>query len=173
MFWRGTRFPFTACGLLAALLFQTWFFCRTLRDPWTDDADFKGAVWSQAAHNFLKAGLIDTAGIPAPFYFGPLPIPNEEYYCHHPGLLAWMVSGVFQLFGEHEWTARLIPISCSSLSVVFLWFIVASCAGRGIATLSSVAFVSLPMDLRRRQRCFPMWISILPHSFGITQNASS
>lgn len=135
-------------ALIGLVAFQLLFFCRTVCDPWTDHADFNGAVWSQAAHNFAKAGLIDTAGVPAPFHFGPLPIPAQNYYCHHPGLLALALTGLFHVFGEHEWTARLLPILCSSASVVLLWLLVKSCAGPGLATISSALFVFLPMELR-------------------------
>ncbi|HWM25410.1 MAG TPA: hypothetical protein VNP98_11335 [Chthoniobacterales bacterium] len=43
--------------------------------PWIKGVDFNGAVWSQAAHNILRAGLIETSGASSGFYFGPLPIP--------------------------------------------------------------------------------------------------
>ena len=153
------------CGLLIAAAFQTWFFCRTVDKPWTDNADFNGAVWSQAAHNFLHAGLVETAGVPAPFHYGPLPIPSEQYYCHHPSFLAFMVTSAFFLFGEHEWTARLVPILYSTVSLFILWFIVKSCLGSKVATFAAAIFAALPMQLHWGQLvnfepCTLTWILV-------------
>ena len=119
-----------------------------IRRPWTDGVDFNGAVWSQAAHNILRAGLSETWGASSGFYFGPLPIPAWGYYLHHPPLLHLTITGLFALFGEHEWVARLVPVGCSLASTVLLWLLVRSCAGPRAATLSAAVFASLPMQLR-------------------------
>jgi hypothetical protein len=119
-----------------------------IRRPWIDGLDFNGAVWSQAAHNILRAGLAETAGGSSGFYFGPLPIPPWGYYLHHPPLLHLTITVLFAIFGEHEWVARLVPVSCSIASTVFLWLLVRSCVGVRVATLSAAVFASLPMQLR-------------------------
>ena len=117
-----------------------------IRRPWIDGVDFNGAVWSQAAHNILRAGLTETAGASSGFYFGPLPIPAWGYYLHHPPLLHLAITGLFAVLGEHEWVARLVPVGCSLVSAIFLWLLVRSCGPR-TATLSA-AFASFPMQLR-------------------------
>lgn len=152
-------------GLILILTFQIWFFSRTITEPWTDHADFNGAAWSQAAHNFLQGGIWVSAGVPAPFHFGPLPIPSRNYYGHHPNLLALMITGAFRFFGEHEWSARLVPILCSIVSTVLLWLIVKSCGGIEIATYSAAIFTALPMELRWGQMvnfepCALMWMLV-------------
>lgn len=116
--------------------------------PWVNTVDFNGAVWSQAAHNVLRAGMVSTAGASSGFYFGPLPIPPAGYYLHHPPLLHLALAGMFSVFGEHEWVARLLPICCSIASVTLLWLLVRSCAGARVATFSAAVFASLPMELR-------------------------
>jgi 4-amino-4-deoxy-L-arabinose transferase-like glycosyltransferase len=118
-----------------------------IRRPWIDGVDFNGAVWSQAAHNILRAGFTETAGASSGFYFGPLPIPSWGYYLHHPPLLHLAITGLFAILGEHEWVARLVPVGCSLASAVFLWLLVRSCAGARAATLSAAVFASLPMQL--------------------------
>lgn len=119
-----------------------------IRRPWIEGVDFNGAVWSQAAHNILRAGLIETSGASSGFYFGPLPIPAWGYYLHHPPLLHLAITVLFAVLGEHEWVARLVPVSCSLVSAVFLWLLVRSCVGARIATLSAAVFASLPMQLK-------------------------
>lgn len=116
--------------------------------PWINGADYNGAVWSQAAHNVLRAGLTETSGAASGFYFGPLPIPTWGYYLHHPPLLHLAIAALFSLFGEHEWIARLVPIGCSLTSLLFLWLLVRSCGGVRLASLTAVVFACLPMQLR-------------------------
>ena len=122
-----------------------------IKRPWVNGVDYNGAVWSQAAHNILRAGLAETAGASTGFYFGPLPIPEWGYYLHHPPLLHLMIASLFALLGEHEWVARLVPIGCSLASVLFLWLLVRSAVGVRAATLSAAIFASLPMELRYGQ----------------------
>jgi hypothetical protein len=116
--------------------------------PWITALGYNGAVWSQAAHNVLRAGLVETSGASSGFYFGPLPIPPSGYYLHHPPLLHLILAGLFAVFGEHEWVARMVPIACSVASAVLLWLLVRSCAGERAATLSAAIFACLPMELR-------------------------
>jgi len=138
-------------GLLAALGFLIAFFSLDLNTPWTQDDYYNGAVWSQAAHNLLRAGLLKTAGLPAAFYYGPLPIPPDGFYVHHPCLLPLGVAAAFWVFGESEWAARIVPLLCSTISVILVWLLARSCAGVRAATFSVAVFVTLPMELHYGQ----------------------
>jgi hypothetical protein len=137
-----------AALLLVVLAWLGWVLSRDIRDPWTKAVDYNGAVWSQAAHNILRAGLITTCGQSSAYYFGPLPIPPSGYYLHHPPGLHLVLTALFALFGEHEWVARMLPISCSLASVILLWLLVRSCLGIRAASLSAAVFTCLPMELR-------------------------
>ena len=137
--------------MLFSLLTLVWLgviLTQNIERPWVNFLDYNGAVWSQAAHNILRAGIVPTEGASTGFYFGPLPIPPAGYYLHHPPLLHLILTGGFALFGEHEWVARLLPISCSIISGIFLWLLVRSCAGTRAAALSLGIFACLPMELR-------------------------
>ena len=134
-------------GLGGILVWFAFFLTNGIDRPWVNQIDFNGAVWSQAAHNILRAGLIETQGASTAFYFGPLPIPHTGYYLHHPPLLHLGVVAMFSLFGEHEWAARVIPIACTLGSAVLLWLLVASCLDRRAATLCTAVFACLPMTL--------------------------
>ena len=116
--------------------------------PWINGPDFNGAVWSQSAHNILRAGLGETSGASSGFYFGPLPIPPQGYYLHHPPLLHLVIAILFAVLGEHEWVARLVPVGCSLASAVFLWLLVRNCLGTRTASLCTAVFAVLPMELR-------------------------
>jgi 4-amino-4-deoxy-L-arabinose transferase-like glycosyltransferase len=142
---------FWSAGLLAALGFLIVFFSLDLNTPWTQDDYYNGAVWSQAAHNLLRAGLLQTAGVPAAFYYGPLPIPPDGFYVHHPCLLPLSVAASFGVFGESEWAARIVPLLCSTISAILVWILARSCAGVRAATFSLAVFVTLPMELHYGQ----------------------
>lgn len=137
----------TLLALAAILCVFALFLTDDMDRPWVDHIDFNGAVWSQAAHNILRAGLIETQGASSAFYFGPLPIPHTGYYLHHPPLLHLGVAAMFAVFGEHEWAARSIPIACSLGSAVLLWLLVSSCLGTRVATFCTGMFAALPMML--------------------------
>jgi 4-amino-4-deoxy-L-arabinose transferase-like glycosyltransferase len=136
---------------VAILLWVALVLSVNIQRPWINALDYNGAVWSQSAHNILRARLAQTSGASSGFYFGPLPIPAWGYYLHHPPLLHLVITALFALFGEHEWVARLLPIGCSLVSVVLLWLLVRSCVGSRTATLSAAVFASLPMELRYGQ----------------------
>ena len=134
-------------GLLIVLGFLGWALCRNITAPWTEDDNWYGAVYSQAAHMNLQAGILTTAGVPVTLYFGPLPLPPDAFYVHHPTLLPTLVTGSFAVFGESEWAARLVPVACSLLSVVLLWLLVRSAVNARAATFAAAFFATLPMEL--------------------------
>jgi len=130
-----------ALGLLAA-----WFY-RGINVPWVENDNYYGAIYAQAAHNNLRAGLQATGGVPATLYFGPLPIPRDAFYVHHPTLLPLLETGAFAVFGESEWSARLVPVTCSLLSMVLLWLLISDTVNRRAAFLTAAFFAALPMEL--------------------------
>ncbi len=136
-----------AAGLLLVLVWLGAMLSVNISRPWTGHHDWNSTLWSQAAHNNLRAGLGTTLGAPSYYYYGPLPIPPQDYILHHPPGLPLTLTGVFALFGEREWAARLVPITCSLVSVVLLWLLVRSCVGVRAATLSALVFALLPMEL--------------------------
>ncbi|HEX4629785.1 MAG TPA: glycosyltransferase family 39 protein [Chthoniobacterales bacterium] len=122
-----------------------------------------GAFYTQAARNNLRAGLGTTGGVPATLYFGPLPIPRDAYYVHHPILVPLMVTGSVAIFGEKEWAVKLVPIFCSLASAAFLWFLVRDTIGRRPAALVAAFFATLPMELHYGdmvdfEPCLVMWM---------------
>lgn len=133
--------------LLALLAGQAVLLSIHINRPWTGHHDWNSAVWAQAARNNLRAGLRTTWGVPASLYYGPLPIPPEGYYVHHPPALPLAVTAAFALWGEQEWAARLVPIVCSLASTVLLWLTVRRWAGPRAATLAVFVWLLLPMEL--------------------------
>jgi 4-amino-4-deoxy-L-arabinose transferase-like glycosyltransferase len=148
---------------LATIAFLAASLFHTINVPWVEEDNFYGALYSQAAHNNLRAGLGVTGGVPATLYFGPLPIPANAYYVHHPVLMPLMVTGSVAIFGETAWAAKLVPIFCSIASAFFLWFLVRDTVSRRAAALVVAFFATLPMELHYGdmvdfEPCLVMWI---------------
>jgi len=141
---RQDRWWFLALIAIFALL--ALHFAHSLQRPWSEDDNWYGAVYAQAAHNNLRAGL-HAAGVPATLYFGPLPIPPEAYYVHHPTLLPVLVTASFAIVGEAEWSARLVPVAASLASLVVLWFLLRATIGPRAATLGAAVFAAVPREL--------------------------
>src|SRR6202795_1769351 len=51
------------------------------------------------------------------------------------------------IFGEREWSVKLVPIFCWVASSLFLWLLVRDAMGRRAAALATAFFVTLPMEL--------------------------
>jgi 4-amino-4-deoxy-L-arabinose transferase-like glycosyltransferase len=132
---------------LAAIGFLAISLLHTIKVPWVEEDNAFGAAYAQAAANNLRAGLAVTVGVPATFYTGPLPIPPDAYYVHHPVLVPLLVTGSITLLGEKEWAVKLVPIFCSILSAVLLWFLVENSLGKRAAAFVVAVFVTLPMEL--------------------------
>ncbi len=150
-------------GLLLALACLALMLSRNIKDPWIINNDYNGVVWSQAAHNFLRAGIVKTRAVPAAFYAGPLPIPSDGYYVHHPSFLPLVITALFFFLGEKEWVARILPIACSLLSVILLWLMMRKSWGRRAAAFSAWIFAITPMELHygsmvNFEPCTLMWI---------------
>jgi 4-amino-4-deoxy-L-arabinose transferase-like glycosyltransferase len=148
---------------LVALVFLAGSLLHTINVPWVEEDNVFGAAYAQAACNNLRAGLSVTAGVPATFYLGPLPIPAEAYYVHHPVLFPLLVTASVMALGEKEWAIKLVPIGCSILSAWLLWILVGDVINRRAAAFAVAFFATLPMelhygDLVDYEPCLVMWM---------------
>jgi 4-amino-4-deoxy-L-arabinose transferase-like glycosyltransferase len=132
---------------LVAVAFLATSLLRTINVPWVEEDNAFGAAYAQAAANNLRAGLAVTAGVPATFHVGPLPIPPDAYYVHHPVLVPLLVTASVAILGEKEWAVKLVPILCSIVSAILLWFLVEEAMGKRPAAFVVAFFVTLPMEL--------------------------
>ena len=142
----GPDSPLWIVGFLVVMGLLAAFFYRGINRPWVENDNYYGAIYAQAAHNNLRAGLGTTAAVPATLYFGPLPIPRDAFYVHHPTLLPLLETGAFAVLGEAEWSTRVVPVFCSLLSLVLIWLLMSDCVNRRAAMLSAAVFAFLPME---------------------------
>lgn len=120
--------------------------CVGVTRPWVGAHDWNGAAWSTAARNIRRAGWLQTRGA-ASLHHGPVPLPAESFYLHHPPMIVWLVTASFSLFGETEWAARLPAILASLLTLAFLGRLLSQiyCSHRALAACT--AFVLTPAVL--------------------------
>ncbi len=118
-----------------------------ITSPWSKNHEgYNGAVYSQYAINYIRYGFLATKFGQVG---GSLPLkPNEfGYYVDHPPLLPIFVSLFFRIFGEHEWSARLVPVLFSVASVILIYMLGEKLWSKRVGIISAIAFAANPMYL--------------------------
>ena len=118
----------------------------SINRPWVGDHDMNGVVWSAAVRNILRAGWNQTKG-GLSLYQGPLPIPTDSYYVHHPPMIAWLITLAYAAVGEQEWAARLIPILFSLAGFAALAILLIERYGPNAAWWGCLIYVLMPAQL--------------------------
>jgi 4-amino-4-deoxy-L-arabinose transferase-like glycosyltransferase len=125
-----------ACG--AVLL------CLNIHEPWTGSYDANGALFSTVARNTLRYGLFATGGAQI-VTGGHVPPEARRIYAHHPPGLPLAVAGSFALFGEAEWSARLVPILCMLGSAALVYVLALRLSGPWSGLFAAFVFVAQPV----------------------------
>lgn len=115
--------------------------------PWVGMHEaWNGSFFSLIARNYLAHGLIGTrfGQVTNPLELVPKPF---EYYSHHPPLLPLSVALFFSVFGESEWSARLVPILLSTASVPLVFLLGGELWGKRTGLIAAALFIINPMFL--------------------------
>ncbi len=117
-----------------------------LTEPWDDDrlGGWSGPFYGIAARNYLRYGYLATRMAPV-LNTGPASPDQFAFYTHHPPLVPLMVSLSFRLFGEHEWSARLVPLLFSLAGLVLLALIAHRIASPRLSLVAMWIMASVPM----------------------------
>jgi Dolichyl-phosphate-mannose-protein mannosyltransferase len=132
---------FVRLGVLAILVL---LLCRSIDAPFNAWHSLNDAVHVQFARNHIQYGLRSTA-----LYstwgstLAPSAIPDR--YLNHPPLVAFWTAGPLWLFGDHEWSARLFPISATLASAALLMTILGRLGRPGLGVLTGFFFATLPL----------------------------
>ena len=119
-----------------------------INEPWVGMHDWNGAFFSQLARNFLRYPWEIHHGMPIVAVGEAVPPPAERsIYATHPPGLVWLVALAFRLFGEHEWAARLVPITASVASLGLLMFLVGRRWGGESALVTGLIYAAMPMSV--------------------------
>lgn len=132
-------------ALGAVLSLAAVLLCHDITEPFTGLHEWQSAFLSTAARNHVRYGYTATR-------FGVVEnedvVPAEwfRYYPDHPPLVPVLVSLSFQLFGEHEWSARLVPIVLTLGSTVLIYLLGNTLGGPRLGVLSAFVYALLPMN---------------------------
>jgi len=120
---------------------------RGIDRPWShgDHNGWGGAFYSNIARNYVRYGYLETRFAPI-ITTGVTPPEDRRYYLTHPPLIGLAVSVAFHLFGEHEWSARLVPLLFGLGSIVLLFRIGSKVASREIGLVAAALFSLAPLE---------------------------
>ncbi len=125
-------------GVGAALL------CVNIAEPWIGSYDANGALFSTAARNYLRYGLLATRGGQVA-NAGALTPGRFRFYAHHPPGISLLLAASFAVFGEAEWSARLVTVVFTLGAALCLFAIADDLGGPLPAFLATLAFCVQPM----------------------------
>jgi hypothetical protein len=121
---------------------------RGLGASWShgDHNGWGGAFYSNIARNYVRYGYLETRLAPVINTGETLP-EDRRYYLTHPPLIGLAVSVAFHLFGEHEWSARLVPLAFSLASILLMYRVGLRMASRGTGLAAAAIYAFLPAEI--------------------------
>ncbi len=133
--------------LLLVLLVAALARSRGIGDPWShgDHNGWGGAFYSNIARNYTRYGYLETRFAPV-VTTGRVPPEERRYYLTHPPGIGLAVSAAFRLFGEHEWSARLVPLLFSLGSIVLLFRLGEKIFSREVGLVAAALFSFAPVE---------------------------
>jgi hypothetical protein len=140
----GAPTPFLAFARPAVLAVSVLLLGRDIAAPFNAWHELNDAVHAQFARNHIQYGLGYTA-----FYstWGDTiaPPPTPQRYLNHPPLVALWTAVPLLLCGDHEWSARLVPISATLGSTALLMTILWRLGNPLLGALAGFFFATLPL----------------------------
>jgi len=118
--------------------------CRDIQAPFNSWHELNDAVITEFARNHIEYGLGYTKGYGT---WGDTIAPpvSPDRYLNHPPLLALVTALPLLVFGDHEWSARIVPIAATLGSAFLLMAIVSRLGGPILGALTGLFFVTLPL----------------------------
>ncbi|HSF17573.1 MAG TPA: glycosyltransferase family 39 protein [Vicinamibacteria bacterium] len=111
-----------------------------------DHDGWGGAFYSNIARNYLRYGYLATGFAPITST-GNVPVEKWRYYLSHPPLIGLFVSLSFLVFGEHEWSARIVPLVFSLGSILLIFRLASGLWSNRTAIVAAAIFAFVPMEV--------------------------
>jgi len=128
----------------AVLAVSALLLCRDIASPFNAWHELNDAVHTQFARNHIQYGLRYTA-LYSTWRDTIAPPSTPRRYLNHPPLVALWTAVPLLLFGDHEWSARLVPIAATVGSAALLMTILSRLGSPLLGTLAGFFFVTLPL----------------------------
>jgi len=135
--------------VILALLLLGGVVLRTHEITYCWTTDFRGqcgSFYSNIARNFVKHGFLATKFTPVES-INPRSPEEFRYYVNHPPLLEWLVALSFKAFGISEFSARLVPLVFSFLTMILIYLLAKRLWNVDAALCVLAVFCVLPMGV--------------------------
>ena len=139
----GARLHLVGLGVVLAL--ATGLLCHDITEPYTGLHEWQSAFMSSVARNHVRYGYVATR-LGVVENEGVVPAAWFRHDPDHPPLVPILVSFSFRIFGEHEWSARLVPIILTLGSTVLMYLLGQALAGPGLGLVAASIYALLPMN---------------------------
>jgi len=139
-----TRSRWYAAARAAVVVVAALLLSRGITSPFVGWHELNSALYTQYARNHIQYGLGYTRGY-CTWGATATPPAVPDRYLNHPPLIALWTAVPLVVFGDHEWSARLVPIAATLGSVVLLMRIVGGLGGRLLGVLGGLFFATLPL----------------------------
>lgn len=116
-----------------------------INGPYSGHREINSAWMSTAARNYLVHGYAKLRFAVADSD-GTVPTEWLRIYMGHSPLVPLMVSASFQVFGMHEWAARLVPILFTMASIVLIQRLGTALGGNLLGWVAAFVFAMMPMN---------------------------
>lgn len=132
--------------LMAGILFAILLLLRGIAAPWNGYGDSDGALFASMARNYLQFGILELK-------FGQLvtyeaiSAPVGVHYLHHPPLFPLLSALSITLFGESEFSVRLVSVAATLLTALILYHLTARALGRQGGLLCAFFFLAYPSTI--------------------------
>jgi len=130
--------------LIISFFIATIVLTQNISKPFIGHHGWNGVQYSNIARNYLRYGLITTklgqvenAGIVLP--------ENFAFNTHYLPTFPLLLSLSFKLFGIYEWSARLVAIIFSLLTVILAFILSEKLIGKNTGFIASIFLISTPM----------------------------
>jgi len=126
----------------AVLAIAALLLCRDLAGPFNTWHAVNDALYTEAARNHVRYGLVATR-----LYATYPVVPGEppRRYVNHPPLVAVLTAVPLAVFGDHEWAARLMPILATLGSTALLVTMLGRLGSPLLGLLAGFFFATLPL----------------------------
>ena len=145
---RQTRIPHGLTPVLVLLVFTAACYLRmqSFLQPWIGGHNaWGGAMYGNIARNYLIYGYGTTLLGPVA-NTGPVTPAEFEFYYHYPPLQVLLVSLSYQVFGVHEWSARLVSLLFSLLSMGVVYAFARRAFAAPAAPLALLFLAVMPIE---------------------------
>lgn len=143
---RGLSTRLANLFLMAGILFAVLLLVRGIAAPWNGYGDSDGALFASMARNYLQFGILELK-------FGQLvtyeaiSTPVGIHYLHHPPLFPLLSSLTMTLFGDSEFSVRLVSVVATLLTALTLYLLTARALGRQGGLLCAFFFLAYPSTI--------------------------